>query len=627
MSSRLRAAVHGALPIACALFAVSFPVRASAAWEEAPAAFVVLSNAGPASLRAFANDLSRAGGHVAVIYPPRAAVVFADDAALAAPEAAAHVAAFFRGPVAAPLASFGAETERAARAWEASLVIEASGGIDERAFAERTPWPDARRRPVPLGTSASSKTAVSDNMPYGAEYYDTSEFLAGTSAVGVWLLEAAGTTYEWTSTEVNQTVGGVQAGLANWVRKGGAPAFLTFTLDIHTGVPVSGVPIEQPMSNDHVWVNEVLGAAGYAGANGFEKCFAYNNALRDLYDTNWCYSIFIVDSNSLVNQGLFSGGGYAWAYFGGPWVYMSRFSTWAYNHLRYYGVVPMHETGHIFMDTDEYNGVMEYGGYLNAPDDPSTGVVCIMNMNDSTRVCPETRNQLAWRDLDFDGIIEPLDVPPSIALDPSLPDPTTDATPTWNGSSSVAVLDNLNPLSNYMPPHDQTIATIAAVEGRADGGAWTPAAPADGAFDEYVEAYSWTAPPLAGGQHVVETRAMTSAGAWSAISAPDTITIETLVAVDGSVPAPLTVAASPNPMHGGASVSYTIPVPGVARLDVYAIDGRRVRTLLAASRSAGAGNTSWDATDDAGRRLPCGLYIVRLSTMSGSAMAKIVVME
>jgi hypothetical protein len=247
------------------------------------------------------------------------------------------------------------------------------------------------------------------------------------------------------------------------------------------------VPIEHPQSDEQIWINEVMDNAGWSGANAFEKCFAYNNSIRDDNNTNWCFSIFIVDSNPAVNQGLFLGGGYAWAYYGGPWIYMSRFSSWAYNASRYWAVVPMHETGHIFMATDEYDGYQQWQGYLDENDNPSTAVVCIENQNDSTRVCPETRRQLGWRDLDTDDIVDILDAEPVVTLNPSLPDPTSDPTPVWTGSAGVTTIPNLNPASYYYPPHDMTIARISTVECRVDAGAWSPAVANDGAFDGYLE--------------------------------------------------------------------------------------------------------------------------------------------
>src|SRR5262249_48875769 len=160
---------------------------------------------------------------------------------------------------------------------------------------------------------------------------------------------------------------------------------------------------------------------------------------------------------------------------------------------------------------------LEYGGYLDAPD--NDGAMCIMNRNDSTVVCPATRNQLGWRDLDANGVIAPLDVPPGASLTPASPDPTTNPAPTWSGHAQVATLANLTPLSNYQPPHEQTIARIAAVEGRADGGTWSEAAASDGAFDGYAEDFTWTPAPLAPGTHVIEARARTTVGVWSSVYA------------------------------------------------------------------------------------------------------------
>jgi hypothetical protein len=601
--------------------------KAQAGWETAPSAFVVLRDSGPAAVRAFAQDLERAGGHVAIVYPPRSAVVFADATALADAAVIERITSAHRTEVdAGSLREFGGETERAGMAWSASLALEPQGLGDEPLHGV---WPDALRRPQVLGKGLESpQTAINTHRPLGAEYYDTSEFMAGTSVVGVWLLEAAGATYEWTTSETNQTLGGVQSGLANWVRKGGPSAFLTFTLDIHTSVPVSGVPIENPMTDDATWAGEALTNAGYAGANAFERCFAYNNAMRDLYDTNWCYSIFIADSNPAVNQGLFSGGGYAWAYFGGPWIYMSRYSTWAYNFLRYYAVVPMHETGHIFMDTDEYNTALEYAGYLNAPDNPSGTVQCIMNQNDSTRVCPDTRNQIGWRDLDVDSVIEPLDVAPAVQLAVYSPDPTSNATPTWTGAADVMTLPNLNPMSNYFPPHDQTIVTIDSVECRVDGGPWSAASPGDGTFNGYSESFSWTSPSLGNGIHVAQARARTSVGIWSDVFATDTLTIAGAVGVDsGSPPALASVAVVPNPLQSEAQIFFATPSDGEVRLEVYSIEGRRIRVLLAGARSAGAGRIAWDGLDDGGRPVRSGLYIVRLLSPSGAALTKTVIMR
>lgn len=598
-------------------------------WEHSPRALVVLRDDAPGGARSFADRLEAAGGHVAVVTSSRTAVVYADDAILAGETLRPWVASVHRGatePAGAAAGDGGAA--RAVAMWNMALEMPAASPADDGPGPAEA---DAGKLPVRLPAHpALQRAAQSGAWPYGADYYDTSEFMAGSVAVGVWLLEAAGPGYDWSADEVTQTLAGVQSGLENWVRKGGAPAFLTFYLDIHTGVPVSGVPISNAMSMDQTWVNEALGNAGWPGGNGFEKAFAYNNAIRDTFETNWCYSIVIVDSNPNVNQGLFSGGGYAWSYYGGPWVYMSRYSTWAYNAASYYAVVPMHESGHTFMSTDEYDGVIQYGGYLNLPDQ---NVRCIMNRNDSTTVCSWTRGQLGWRDLDGDGVIDPLSTPPLANLSAHAPDPTAEPTPAWSGAASVTTLPNLNPLSNYYPPHAQTIARIDAVECRVDGGEWSAASADDGAFDGYAEAFSWTAPPLMDGEHVVEARAHTSAGVWSAAYGADTLTVsgspvgvpEQPVAGSAAIEV---FSPRPNPARGACDVRFALARGGVVSAGIFDAGGRLVRRLADAREfGAGAHSLHWDGRDDEGRPVPPGVLLVQVVAGPSRATRRFVVVR
>jgi hypothetical protein len=626
MASVLRRA-----PLIAILLAAPNIARA-ATWETAPRAFLSLRDASPAALAAFADRLEAAGGHASVIDAAGAALVYGDDAALARPEIASAIAASFRGQVAErALPALDPQRRQAAAAWNSALalgLLDAGGEVAPAVDDRGRLLPDAGPRPVALAKHTGPTIMdASTHVPYGADYYDTSEFLAGRVAVGVWLLDNISPGSNWTSSEVTTTLAGVQAGLDNWVRKGGAPAALTFFIENHTDVDVSGTPIQNPMSMDQTWVNEALGNRGWTGATGFEKCFAYNRSIRDAFAANWCYSIWIADSNPNVNQGLFQGGGYAFAYYGGPWVYMSRYSTWAFNYMRYFAVVPMHESGHIFMDTDEYDGQLQYGGYLNVAD--ADFQQCIMNQNDSSRVCVATRNQLGWRDLDGNGIIEPLDVAPAASLTPVTPDPTTNATPTWSGRAQVATLPNLNPLSNYLPPHDMTIARISAVECRADGGSWSAAAASDGAFDAYGEDFTWTAAPLAPGTHVIQARARTSAGAWTTVYASDTVTVASNVGVEPKVAA-FAVALfppEPNPAAQSATLRFQLPEAGFVSLAICGVDGRRVRVLLAGEWPAGLGWLTWDGRDDLGRRVPAGIYFCRLRSAAGYAVRRLAVVR
>ncbi len=74
-------------------------------------------------------------------------------------------------------------------------------------------------------------------IPYGAGFYDTSEYMIGDVAVGIILLESNGVidpnSESWTSAEESNVVSEIQAGL-NWWKAYKPGAKLTFTYDIHS---------------------------------------------------------------------------------------------------------------------------------------------------------------------------------------------------------------------------------------------------------------------------------------------------------------------------------------------------------------------------------------------------------
>ncbi|MFN8178723.1 MAG: FlgD immunoglobulin-like domain containing protein [bacterium] len=617
------------LLLLAAAFSWAAASPAAASWAEAPTAHVVLRADAPGPARDFVDALGKAGGHVVVLYPTGTAVVQAEPAVLASPEIARWIARADVGAI--DLAALGPvkeEVARSARVWNLSLDMraqEAAGSIGHGDHIEsfRPQPPDAGPVPVALPEMPAFRDAPT-HIPYGAQYYDTSSYLAGSTAVGVWLLEAAGSTYDWSQAEEDQTLAGVQTALGDWVTFGSTMASLSFVVEIHTGVPVSGVPIEHPQSWEAVWIGEALANAGWPGADAYQRCFAYNNAIRDAYRTNWCFSYFIVDSDPAVNQGLFVGGGYAWAYYGGPWVWMSRYSTWAYNWQNYYRAVPMHEMGHIYFATDEYDGVQQWSGYLDWNDNASTGVQCLMNQNDQTRICLPSRRQVAWLDLDGNDVMAPLDIAPTADLVALLPDPIADPTPTWSGRATVNTLANLNPNDPYNPPHDITLVKIAAVECRVDGGAWSPATAADGVFDAYGEDFTWTSPPLSNGVHVVEARAQTSAGVWTTAFDSDTVTV-----TGSPVAAPVVAELAeelrvvPNPARGAVELAWRV-AEGPVALSIFDVSGRAV---LSRRIGPGQGTLEWDGRDAAGKPVAAGVYVVRLASRTGEQTRRLVWMR
>ena len=67
----------------------------------------------------------------------------------------------------------------------------------------------------------------------------------------------------------------------------------------------------------------------------------------------------------------------------------------------------------------------------------------------------------------------------------------------------------------------------------------------------------------------------------------------------------------PNPFSGSTAIRYALPHGGAVRLEVFDLAGRRVRTLVAASQTAGPHEVSWDGRANGGQRLGAGLYLCR----------------
>jgi hypothetical protein len=76
-------------------------------------------------------------------------------------------------------------------------------------------------------------------------------------------------------------------------------------------------------------------------------------------------------------------------------------------------------------------------------------------------------------------------------------------------------------------------------------------------------------------------------------------------------------APAPNPFDRATALSFSLAQGGPVELAIFAIDGRRVRTLVKESRAAGVYQLSWDGADDAGRAVPAGLFYARLLTPQG----------
>jgi hypothetical protein len=90
---------------------------------------------------------------------------------------------------------------------------------------------------------------------------------------------------------------------------------------------------------------------------------------------------------------------------------------------------------------------------------------------------------------------------------------------------------------------------------------------------------------------------------------------------------PRLVGADPNPFRPDTEVSFVVPGPGRARLRVFDVTGRLVRTLLDSPLDAGAHQVRWSGEDDRGARAASGVYFLRLDTPAGSSSRKVVMLH
>lgn len=95
------------------------------------------------------------------------------------------------------------------------------------------------------------------------------------------------------------------------------------------------------------------------------------------------------------------------------------------------------------------------------------------------------------------------------------------------------------------------------------------------------------------------------------------------VGVDEPLPARLSLRATPNP--GGGRVLFAIAADrsGLQGLVVRDLQGRAVRRLGGGWFAAGTRTVEWDGRDDAGARLPAGIYFVTLDVAGRTATSRV----
>lgn len=85
--------------------------------------------------------------------------------------------------------------------------------------------------------------------------------------------------------------------------------------------------------------------------------------------------------------------------------------------------------------------------------------------------------------------------------------------------------------------------------------------------------------------------------------------------------------AWPNPFNPATSLAFTLDRPLTVNLRIYDLQGRLVRTLVAAERSAGRHHVSWSGRDDQERLVPAGVYLCRLDDGQRTRSRRLVLLK
>jgi hypothetical protein len=103
-----------------------------------------------------------------------------------------------------------------------------------------------------------------------------------------------------------------------------------------------------------------------------------------------------------------------------------------------------------------------------------------------------------------------------------------------------------------------------------------------------------------------------------------------MVGVDsGGVPVLATrlSAAYPNPFNPRVDIPFEVAADDHVRISVYDTSGRLVAVLVDDARPAGEHVATWRGADGSGRRMPSGVYLVRLESSASTDSRKLVLLR
>ncbi len=484
----------------------------------------------PQRLDQVQSIVNAGGGRVTHTFPNQAFIVNIPEHTIQQLATLPGVVGVYTRPVElAQMDVYGPNARRVAGVWNSLIAPQADvSNTDLPATEHPDDHEDVFVAPDLPPADAPSVAGSSSITP---GYYQTSEFMAGSVAVGIVLVESDGTTdpssEDWTNDEKQLVFSEIVAALDWWARLE-PRANLSFVYDDHFSnpLPTKVEPITRPYHHQQYWIADALSGLGYNASSYFTRVRDYNNNLRDTHHTDWAFTIFVVDSSNDADN-RFSDRFFAYAYLGGP------FTVLTYGNNGYgasnMDAVATHEIGHIFRALDQYSSAYQSctrrSGYLYVENQNSQYGSCASNVTSIMRgqtypyqaeaIDSYAAGQIGWRDSDQDNILDPLDTDLPVHIDALSQEGNR-----VNVSGTADIVPYPSPIQT-----DITINTLTGVQYRIGGGNWQQAAAGDGAFDTTTESYQFAVSSLSSGIHTLEIAAVDSAGNVSDVYATENITV------------------------------------------------------------------------------------------------------
>ena len=86
---------------------------------------------------------------------------------------------------------------------------------------------------------------------------------------------------------------------------------------------------------------------------------------------------------------------------------------------------------------------------------------------------------------------------------------------------------------------------------------------------------------------------------------------------------PRVLGARPNPFNPATEIVVELPSAGAARVEIFDVAGRRVRSLVDGVLPAGRTAVAWDGRDDRGRELASGTFVCRVGMAGGEGVGRL----